>query len=82
MFEGPDFPQSLDEELFNSWLENGRQLKLSYNYLVIIWNELELEYQPVYVEDRDAISDYTKNKNSSRELFVAAYDLYSETKII
>lgn len=82
MFEGPYFPKSLDEEIFDSWLESGRQRKLSYNYLLIIWNELELEYQPVYVENRDAINDYTKDKTSGRELLVAAYDLYSESRVV
>lgn len=82
MFEGPDFPKSLDEEIFDSWLESGRQRKLSYNYLLIIWNELELEYQPVYVENRDAINNYTKDKTSGRELLVAAYDLYSESRVV
>jgi hypothetical protein len=31
MFEGSDFPKSLDEETFNGWLENGRQSKIGYN---------------------------------------------------
>lgn len=82
MFEGSDFPKSLDEELFDSWLESGRQSKLSYNYLLIIWNEIESEFQPVYVEDRDTLNDYAKAETSSRELLVAAYDLYSESRII
>ncbi len=81
MFEGSQFPKSLDEEVFEAWLESGRQRKLSYHYLLIIWNELEMEYQPVYVEDRAAINDYEKDKNTGRELLVAAYDLYSESRI-
>ncbi len=32
MFNGSDFPKSLDEEVFNLWLENGRQSKIGYNY--------------------------------------------------
>jgi hypothetical protein len=28
MFSGPDFPKSLDEEVFGSWLEKGRLSKI------------------------------------------------------
>lgn len=83
MFEGADFPQSLDEELFETWLEQGRQSKMSYEYLLIIWNELESSYLPLYLENRVAMEEYRKDKTShDRELLVAAYDLYSEAKII
>lgn len=83
MFEGADFPKSLNEKLFDSWLENGRQSKLSYHYLLIIWDELESAYQPVYVENRDALNDYAKHKiTTSRESLVAAYDLYSESRVM
>ena len=83
MFDGADFPKSLDEELFDSWLENGRQSKLSYSYLLIIWDELDLKYQPVYVENRDELNDYAKDRIvTGRESLVAAYDLYSESRII
>ncbi len=83
MFDGSDFPKSLDEDLFDAWLANGRESKLSYNYLLIIWDELESGYQPVYVESRGEISDYAKHKISTgREKLVAAYDLYSESRII
>ncbi|UII35127.1 hypothetical protein LVD17_22640 [Fulvivirga ulvae] len=83
MFDGADFPKSLDEETFDTWLENGRQSKLSYHYLLIIWDELETDYQPVYVENRDQLNDYAKQKTlNSREVLVAAYDLYSESRVI
>ena len=83
MFDGADFPKSLDEELFDSWLENGRQSKLSYSYMLIIWDELDAEYQAVYVESRDDLNDYAKHRLvSGRESLVAAYDIYSESRII
>lgn len=83
MFDGSDFPESLDEELFNTWLENGRESKLNYNYLLIIWDELESEYQPVYLENREELDDYTANKTSGgQERLIAAYNLYSESRII
>lgn len=83
MFDGADFPKSLDEELFNTWLENGRESSLSYHYMLIIWDELEAHYQPVYVESREELNDYAKQKVlNSRESFVAAYDLYSESRVV
>lgn len=80
MFEGPDFPKPLDEEIFNRWLENGRMSKLGYNYLLIVWDDYESAYKPIYVAHRDEIKVY--NTSISRERFIAAYDLYSESKII
>lgn len=80
MFDGPDFPKPLDEELFNRWLENGRLSKIGYNYLVIVWDDFESAYQPVYIARRDEIKEY--KSVTSRERFIAAYDLYSESRIM
>jgi hypothetical protein len=80
MFDGPDFQKSLDEEVFNRWLENGRLNKMGYKYLLIVWDEYESGYQPVYAEHRDEIAVY--KKSSSRERLIAAYDLYSESRIV
>ena len=83
MFDGPDFPKSLDEDVFERWLEEGRQSKLSYSHLLIVWDELESEYQPVYVEGREQLADYAERETPARhESLVAAYDLYSETRIV
>ncbi|ELR71524.1 hypothetical protein C900_02587 [Fulvivirga imtechensis AK7] len=83
MFGGSDFPKSLNEDLFDSWLEDGRQSNLGYHYLLIIWDEVESDYQPVYLESRDELDTYAKQQNlSSRETLVAAYDLYSESRVI
>ncbi len=83
MFEGPDFPKSLDEEVFNDWLEKGRQSKIGYNYLLIVWDEYESAYRPVYIEQRDDIGQYETHRSSAnRERLVAAYDLYSESRIV
>jgi hypothetical protein len=81
MFDGPGFPKSLDEEVFNSWLENGRLRKIGYKYLLIVWDEYESAYGPVYVEHREDISQY-QNTAISRERLIAAYDLYSESRIV
>ena len=79
MFEGPDYPKSLDEETFNRWLENGRLSKIGYTYLVIVWDDFEAAYQPDYTAHRDEIKTYKTAR--SRERFIAAYDLYSESRI-
>jgi hypothetical protein len=80
MFEGREFPKSLDEEVFDLWLENGRLSKMGYKYLLIIWDEYQAAYQPVYTDHRDDIRKYD-NSSISRERLVAAYDLYSESRI-
>jgi hypothetical protein len=83
MFDGSDFRKSLDEEVFKLWLENGRLSKIGYHYLLIIWDEYESQYRPVYAEHRDEIGEYETYKTSTgRESLVAAYDLYSESRII
>lgn len=83
MFNGPDFPKSLDEDTFNSWLENGRLDKLGHKYLLIIWDEYDAQYRPVYVAHADEIGNYQNYRSSvGREALIAAYDLYSESKIV
>ena len=82
MFEGLKFPKSLDESIFESWLEAGRSSPIAYNYLLIIWDEWDEKYRPVLVEDRKEIETFAKYGDSaSRELLVAAYDLYSESRV-
>lgn len=80
MFDGPDFRKALDEEVFNRWLENGRLSKIGYHYLLIVWDEYESEYHPVYAENRGEIETF--QTSSSQERLIAAYDLYSESRII
>jgi hypothetical protein len=81
MFDGRDFPKSLDEQLFSEWLENGRLSKLGHHYLLIIWDDFDSAYRPVYVQRREEISQH-KTDRASRERLVAAYDLYSESRVI
>ena len=80
MFDGPGFPKSLNEEVFNQWLENGRLSKIGYHFLVVIWDEYESEYQPVYLSNRNEIDQYDSSA-LSRERLIAVYDLYSESRI-
>lgn len=83
MFNGADYPKALDEEVFTLWLENGRQSRIGYQYLLVIWDEFESAYRPVYVSRRDDIGTFDVYKTSAaRESLVAAYDLYSESRIV
>lgn len=82
MFDGSDFPKSLDEEVFDEWLEKGRQSKISYSILMIVWDAFENNYVPVYTENRTELAKYEKYQTATgRESLVAAYDLYSESRI-
>jgi hypothetical protein len=83
MFNGPDYPQTLDESLFDEWLEKGRDSKIPYAYLLIVWDELDAKYRPVYTENRRDIQQYARyGQSPEHQLLVAAYDLYSEGRII
>ncbi|MEP2026357.1 MAG: hypothetical protein ABJH98_08020 [Reichenbachiella sp.] len=82
MFDGSEYPQSLNEEEFDNWLERGRDSKIAYNYLLIIWDALDEKYLPVYIEDRVGIQLYDPYPySSSQEALIAVYDLYSEARI-
>jgi hypothetical protein len=62
MFNSSEYPKSLEESRFTTWLEQGRASRIPYTYLLIIWDELEGEYP-------------------AQQLLVAAYDLYSESRV-
>ncbi|MEQ8582834.1 MAG: hypothetical protein RIC30_12150 [Marinoscillum sp.] len=82
MFDGSDFPKPLDEEVFDQWLENGRQSKIGYAFLLVVWDAFEAAYLPVYAERREQMQDYQRYQESTgRESLVAAYNLYSESRI-
>ncbi|MEQ8242007.1 hypothetical protein [Fulvivirga sp.] len=80
MFETYNFSKTLDEDLFDIWLEKGRNSRMGYQYLLIIWDTLEEDFRPIYLEDRDGISEY-HDITAKQEVPIAAYDLYSESKI-
>ncbi|PIB35296.1 hypothetical protein BFP72_07735 [Reichenbachiella sp. 5M10] len=82
MFDSSYYPKALDESLFESWLEKGRESKIPYSYLLVVWDEREANYQPVYVEQRESILHYEVYEHSTgNESLVAVYDLYSESRI-
>ena len=80
MFDGSGFPKSPNEDVFNLWLEKGRLSKIGYHYLLVVWDEFESEYRPVYIAHRDEIE--ANNTRASHERLIAAYDLYSESRIL
>ncbi|MTI39553.1 hypothetical protein [Fulvivirga lutimaris] len=80
MFDTFNFSMALDEDQFDAWLEKGRNSKLGYQYILIIWDTIEEDYKPIYLEDREKITEY-HDILAAQEVPVAAYDLYSESKI-
>jgi len=80
MFENHNYQKSLDEERFESWLEKGRRSNIGYNYLLVVWNIQEEDFKPVYLDQRDEI-DYYLTSIDSQEVLIAAYDIYSESRI-
>ncbi len=83
MFEGPDYPLYLDESTFDHWLEAGRKSKIPYAYLLIIWDELEGNYLPEFTENRGEIQGYPRyGQSPESRLLVAAYDLFSEGRVL
>ncbi len=82
MFSGASFPKPLEESVFEAWFETGRASKIGYKYMLIIWDNYDDAYQAVYVEERESIYKYERYESSTgRESLVAAYDLYSESRI-
>lgn len=82
MFNSSEYPKPLNEAQFMAWLEKGRASKIPYEYLLIIWDDLEQEYLPMYVENRGDLMSYEKYGTSpAQQVLVAAYDLYSESRV-
>lgn len=82
MFNNAAFPASLDEEKFHAWLEEGRK-DIRYRFMVVVWDSYDEMYKPVYVEDHEALYAFERyGSTPNREAMVAAYDLYSESKVV
>ncbi|MCH7411752.1 hypothetical protein MM239_20365 [Belliella sp. DSM 111904] len=83
MFDGPDYPKSLHEDVFEEWLEKGRESKIPFAYLLIIWDEIDSKYSPYYTEQKSEIYKYARyGQDPDHQLLVAAYDLYSESRVL
>ena len=78
MFETSSSSRSLAENLFETWLENGRNHKLGYQYMMVIWDEYTEDFRPVYLFGRTDLMNYISPQS---EVILAAYDLYSESRI-
>lgn len=82
MFENAENTISLEEEVFDEWLEKGKESRIGYHYMLVVWNEFDSKYQPIYSESRDQMVTQVRVVNdSSTEALLAVYDLYSETKL-
>jgi hypothetical protein len=69
--------------VFETWLENGRNSRMPYEFLLVIWDAYERVYTPVYAEHRNEIEHYERYGSSSgRESLIAAYSLFSESRIL
>ena len=79
MFESEGFGQSLEESQFELWLEQGREHRFGYHYLVVLWDYQDESFKPLYLEDVSDVRNY--NPDVNREVVVAAYDVYSESKV-
>lgn len=82
MFDSREYPKSLDEELFEKWLEEGRESKMRYEYMLVVWDDLEADYHAEYVENRKQIGKYPFwGSQGGHSTTIAVYDLYSEARI-
>lgn len=77
MFETSD-RIALSEDQFEEWLEKGRNHKMGYHFMMLIWNALDKSYFVKYLTDRDDIQNF---RPEAQEEIVAIYDLYSESRI-
>ena len=83
MFDSHEYPKALDEELFEQWLEEGRTSKMSYEYMLVVWDDLESDYHPEFVADRSQIERYPFwGVSSGHSTTIAVYNLYSESRIV
>ena len=82
MFDSPEYPAALDESQFEAWFEKGRESRIPYAYLLIMWDEIEGKYDPIYVESRKEIQEYPRyGQSPENRLLVAAYYLYSGGRV-
>ncbi|WP_209331247.1 hypothetical protein [Lunatimonas salinarum] len=83
MFDSPDYPLHLEESLFDQWLERGRSSPIPYAYLLVVWDELDRRYLPIYTQSRSEMNQFARfGASPDQRSMVAAYDLYSESRIL
>jgi len=82
MFDSKEFPKALEEQQFEKWLEEGRESKMRYEYMLVVWDDLESDYHPEYVEKRQLIKKHPFwGQAAGHTATIAVYDLYSEARI-
>jgi len=82
MFDSQEYPTSLEESQFESWLEEGRESKMPYEFMLIVWDELEGSYHPEYVESRNEINKHPIwGEAAGYTSIIAVYNLFSESRI-
>ena len=82
MFDSREYPKPLEETIFERWLDKGRDSKMRYEYMLVVWDDLESDYHPEYVENRTLIRKHPFwGMAAGHTATVAVYDLYSEARI-
>ncbi len=84
MFDSPEFPKSLGEDVFEAWLEKGRESPITYEYMLIVWDGTIDSYQPLYAEDREDVKEKNPGfygESPTHTATIAIYDLFSESKL-
>lgn len=84
MFDSSEFPKSLEEDVFEAWLEKGRESPIAYEYMLIIWDETTNSYNPQYAEDRGDVKEKNPGfwgESPIHTSTIAIYDLFSESKL-
>ncbi len=82
MFDNLNFSAALDEQRFDDWLVQGRGSKIRFSYMVVLWDEIEKDYRPVYLSERSELNKYQENARTVSDVVVAIYDLYTESKVL
>ncbi|WP_185152869.1 hypothetical protein [Fulvivirga aurantia] len=50
--------------------------------MLVIWDTYDNAYKPIYAEKLEAVEGYERYNNATgREALIAAYDLYTESKV-
>ena len=84
MFDSSEFPDSLEEDVFEAWLEKGRDSPITYEYMLIVWDETTNSYHPLYAEDRDDVKEKNPGfwgESPMHTATIAIYALFSESKL-
>ena len=83
MFEGPSYPNALDESVFEEWLKKWCLRKTPFAYLLVIWDKLDRTYITAYVAKQSEHQNFARyGQAPDHQPLVAAYGLFSETRVV